>query len=200
MKTFRLASLLAALAMGAGLSAQTISGRLVDEQNQPMPYANVVLLSLPDSAYVTGVVSREDGSFQLKNPTGEERLLRISSVGYVSIYNRCTSGEVGTFRLEPDAALLGEVVVKGTLPVTRMKDDALSTTVQGTVLSKAGTAEDVLAHIPGLQRKQDGFEVFGKGAPLIYINGRKMRDRTGRESKVLSRFCFSTGETLFQYG
>lgn len=81
-----------------------------------------------------------------------------------------------------------------------MKDDALSTTVQGTVLSKAGTAEDVLARIPGLQRKQDGFEVFGKGAPLIYINGRKMRDRTGRESKVLSRFCFSTGETLFQYG
>ena len=124
MKTFRLASLLAALAMGAGLSAQTISGRLVDEQNLPMPYANVVLLSLPDSAYVTGVVSREDGSFQLKNPTGEERLLRISSVGYVSIYNRCTSGEVGTFRLEPDAALLGEVVVKGTLPVTRMKDRA----------------------------------------------------------------------------
>lgn len=178
MKIFRLASLLAALAMGAGLSAQTISGRLVDEQNQPMPYANVVLLSLPDSAYVTGVVSREDGSFQLKNPTGEERLLRISSVGYVSIYNRCTSGEVGTLRLEPDAALLGEVVVKGTLPVTRMKDDALSTTVQGTVLSKAGTAEDVLARIPGLQRKQDGFEVFGKGAPLIYINGRKMRDRT----------------------
>ena len=104
MKTFRLASLLAALAMGAGLSAQTISGRLVDEQNQPMPYANVVLLSLPDSAYVTGVVSREDGSFQLKNPTNEERLLRISSVGYVSIYNRCTSGEVGTLRLEPDAA------------------------------------------------------------------------------------------------
>ena len=92
MKIFRLASLLTALAMGAGLSAQTISGRLVDEQNQPMPYANVVLLSLPDSAYVTGVVSREDGSFQLKNPTGEERLLRISSVGYVSIYNRCTSG------------------------------------------------------------------------------------------------------------
>ena len=44
MKIFRLASLLAALAMGAGLSAQTISGRLVDEQNQPMPYANVVLL------------------------------------------------------------------------------------------------------------------------------------------------------------
>ena len=35
----------------------TISGRLVDEQQQPIEYANVVLLSLPDSAFVTGVVS-----------------------------------------------------------------------------------------------------------------------------------------------
>ena len=178
MNTFRLTMLLLFLTLAAGLAAQTIGGRLVDEQGHPMPYANVVLLSLPDSAYVTGVVSREDGSFQLKNPTGADGLLRISTVGYVTIYNRCRAGDLGTLRLEPDATVLGEVVVKATLPVTRLKDDALSTNVQGTVLSKAGTAEDVLARIPGLQKKQDGFEVFGKGAPLIYINGRKMRDRT----------------------
>ena len=49
--------------------------------------------------------------------------------------------------------MLGEVVVKGNIPVTRIKNDALETNVQGTVLSKAGTAEDVLAHIPGLQKK-----------------------------------------------
>lgn len=48
----------------------TITGSVVDEQYQPLPYANVVLLSLPDSAFVTGVVSREDGSFQLKTSTG----------------------------------------------------------------------------------------------------------------------------------
>ena len=42
--------------------------------------------------------------------------------------------------------------------MTRIKNDALETNVQGTVLSKAGTAEDVLAHIPGLQKKADGFE------------------------------------------
>ena len=32
------------------LSAQTISGKLVDEKNKPLSFANVVLLSLPDSA------------------------------------------------------------------------------------------------------------------------------------------------------
>ncbi|MCF0209680.1 MAG: TonB-dependent receptor, partial [Bacteroidaceae bacterium] len=45
-----------------------------------------------------------------------------------------------------------------------------------TILSKLGTGEDVLAHVPGIIKKRGGFEVFGKGTPLIYINGRLMRD------------------------
>ena len=52
----------------------------------------------------------------------------------------------------------------------------MSMTVENTLLSKLGTAEDVLARVPGIIKKQDGFEVFGKGEPLIYINGRQMRD------------------------
>lgn len=43
------------------VSAQTVKGKLVDESNHPLPYANVVLLSLPDSAFVSGTISGEDG-------------------------------------------------------------------------------------------------------------------------------------------
>lgn len=67
--------------------------------------------------------------------------------------------------------------MKSQLPVTRLGDEGLITNVEGSVLSRMGTANDVLARIPGLQRKKDGFEVFGKGTPLIYINGRKLRDK-----------------------
>ena len=49
-----------------------------------------------------------------------------------------------------DAQLLGEVVVKGDLPVTRVKGDALVTSVAGTLLEKAGTAEDWLDKIPNV--------------------------------------------------
>ncbi len=160
------------------VSAQVITGKLTDESNQPIPYANVVLLSLSDSAYVAGIVSSEDGTFSLPNPAGAERLLRITMVGYATIYKKCKEGNMGVMQMQPDTHLLSEVVVEGNLPVTRMEDDALVTSVQGTVLSKAGTAEDVLARIPGLQKKKDGFEVLGKGTPLIYINGRKVRDAT----------------------
>ena len=42
-----------------GIQAQTVSGKLIDEQNHPLPYANVVLLSLPDSAYATGTADSD---------------------------------------------------------------------------------------------------------------------------------------------
>ena len=43
-----------------GLSAQTVSGKLIDENSRPLPYANVVLLSLLDSAFVNATISGED--------------------------------------------------------------------------------------------------------------------------------------------
>ena len=157
------------------VSAQTVKGKLVDESNHPLPYANVVLLSLPDSAFVSGTISGEDGLFKLE-ATSVNQIVKISSIGYKTVYKPTTPANMGIVQLVSDVRMLGEVVVKANLPVTRIKNDALETNVQGTVLSKAGTAEDVLAHIPGLQKKADGFEVLGKGSPLIYINGRKLRD------------------------
>lgn len=166
-----------ALGISVSLQAQTVSGRLVDEESRPMAFANVVILSPEDSSYVAGTVSREDGTFSLNNSSGQERLLRVSSVGYVTIYKRCSGGDIGVIGMRTDENVLGEVVVKSQLPVTRLGDEGLITNVEGSVLSRMGTANDVLARIPGLQRKKDGFEVFGKGTPLIYINGRKLRDK-----------------------
>lgn len=166
-----------ALGISVSLHAQTVNGRLVDEESRPMAFANVVILSPEDSSYVAGTVSREDGTFSLNNSLGQERLLRVSSVGYVTIYKRCSGGDMGVIGMKTDENVLGEVVVKSQLPVTRLGDEGLLTNVEGSVLSRMGTANDVLARIPGLQRKKDGFEVFGKGTPLIYINGRKLRDK-----------------------
>jgi copper oxidase (laccase) domain-containing protein len=43
---------------------------------------------------------------------------------------------------------LGGIVVKGRLPKTRVKGDAMRTTVAGTILEKAGTVSDALSKIP----------------------------------------------------
>ena len=119
----RIAFLCLALLATFALRAQSLTGKLIDENNQPLPYANIVLLSLPDSAFVAGVVSGDDGTFTL-NATCQDKLIRISSIGYATLYKECTGQDLGIIRLQPDAQMLGEVVVKAELPKVRLKGDA----------------------------------------------------------------------------
>ena len=154
---------------------QDIGGKVVDAQGNPMPYVNVVLLSLPDSAFVQGAVTDDQGIYKIAT-IQNEGLLKFSSVGYVTQYAKAVDGL--TIQLEEDSQILGEVVVKGTLPKTKLTGEGLQTNIKGSVLENVGTADDVLAKTPGLIKGPNGLEVIGKGSPLIYINGRKVTDNS----------------------
>ena len=156
------------------IKAQSISGSLIDESGNPISFANVVLLNRCDSSFVQGTISDENGNFSI-GPFTDENILRVSCLGFLPITKAHTNSPV-TIVMQEDINLLSEVVVNGNLPVTRMKGDAMVTNVENSVLSKAGSANDVLTKIPGITKKQDAFEVFGKGTPLIYINGKKLHD------------------------
>ncbi|MBE6274712.1 MAG: TonB-dependent receptor, partial [Bacteroides sp.] len=110
-----LVMMLCLIMTAASIEAQPLSGKLVNEKNEPLAYANVVLLSMPDSTFVSGTISDEMGGFRLsKDENGQ--LIRISSIGYATIYKKVNSGDFGVIQMTSDAQLLGEVVVKGNLP------------------------------------------------------------------------------------
>lgn len=158
-------------------SAQTLtlSGRVLDEQGAPLPFVNVVLLSLPDSSYVQGTVTNDQGLFNLSTSKRGD-LLKLSSIGYET--RLVSPAQEQTIVLKEEAVMLGEVVVKSTLPKTRVKGDAMRTTVEGTILEKAGTICDALARIPMLEAERDGgVKVLGRGDAEVYINGRRVRDK-----------------------
>ena len=161
--------------MAVGVKAQTISGLLIDEQHKPLSYANVILQTV-DSVYLAGTTTGLDGKFELTLHE-KAKLINFSYVGYTTVVQGISKNELGTIQLFPDAQLLGEVVVKAYLPKTQVKGDAMVTTVSGTVLEKAGTAENLLDKIPNVTAQDGAVTVFGRGTPEIYINGRKVRDQ-----------------------
>jgi hypothetical protein len=139
-----------------------------------MPYVNVVLLSLPDSAFVQGAMTDEQGVFKIVTDINQG-LFKVTSVGYQTLY--INAGEGLTIQMKEDAKLLSEVVVKGQLPKTHVKGDAMRTTVAGTILEKAGTINDALSKIPSLEAERDGgVKVLGRGDAEVYINGRRVQD------------------------
>ena len=152
-----------------------LTGTIIDEQGQPVAYANIALLNPVDSTLLSGGVSNESGYFAIPYEQ-EKTLIRISYVGYKTIYRLCDKDNVGTIRMHPDSYKLNGVEVKGQRPLVRMKDDAFVTTVEGSYLAKMGTGNDVLGQIPGVLRNGENIEVIGRGTPLIYINGRQMRN------------------------
>ena len=151
------------------------TGCVLDENRVPMPFVNVILINRTDSTFVQGTTTGEDGRFSLMADC-DDCLLKISSVGYVTLFLESPRNNMGDIVMQPDAALLGEVVVQGQRPAHKLGREGLITSVDGTILSRLGTAEDVLRNVPGVRSKDDGLEVFGKGKPLIYINNRLMRD------------------------
>ena len=173
---YRFVVLIAAIMMTMTAVANTpdMTGTVIDEKGEPMPFVNVVLLSLPDSSFVQGAMTDDQGHF-LISTLKNDGLLRVSSIGYETQYLNPVDGLI--VKMNEATLMLGEVVVKSQLPKTRVKGEAMRTTVEGTILEKAGTVADALARVPSLEADRDGaVKVLGRGDAEVYINGRKVQD------------------------
>ena len=152
-----------------------LKGTIIDEQGLPVAYANVSVLNPADSTLLSGGVSNESGYFAI--PIEQDRVLaRISFVGYKTVYRLCDKPEMGTIRMRPDNYVINGVVVQGERPKVQLQGNSLMMNVEGTVMERLGTAEDVLSRVPTISKKGEGYEILGKGVPLIYLNNRKLTD------------------------
>lgn len=154
--------------------ANKLIGRLTDQYAEPVVYANVALLNVRDSTLITGGVSNESGDFVI--PTNRTKvLMRVSCVGYQTLYDTVSVGNIGTVRMQVQTFKLKTVQVKGFRPAYQIGKEGIVAHVQGTNLSHAGTAEDVLGMLPNLSAEDGYIAIFGKsGRPTIFINGKKV--------------------------
>lgn len=175
--SLKMVAMIAAMMMCLTAQAKTedVGGRVIDMQGEPLPFVSVALLA-SDSTYIQGATSDVDGIFQIKT-TDACCILRFSYIGYRTKYVNVNSSEIGTIQMEEDQAMLSEIVVKGQMPKTKLTGNSMITTIQGTILCQSGTAKEMLAKVPGMTLKGEDLEVLGKGTPVFYINGRKMRDK-----------------------
>lgn len=152
-----------------------IKGIVKDLQNNPIGYANVTLWQ--DSLFISGTVSDDNGHFSFDENVPTSNVLKVSIIGFKE-YARDISGvdQEIMIILEPKDNRLNEVVILGNLPSHRLVAGGISTKVQNTTLSLLGNAMDVIAQQPGVRSYDGIIEVFGKGVPEIYVNGRKLNN------------------------
>jgi len=158
----------------------TFKGTLINPDQKPISDANIILMSLPDSTLVKGAISNGHGSFELPNPANSKKvLIKITHLEYQEKVLSPTSSNLGTIVLIPTSNELDAVVVTARRrPILEQKGTRISTNVAQSTLQKLPSTDMVLNFLPGVSTSYTGggFEVFGKGNPIFYINNRRVRN------------------------
>ncbi len=150
-----------------------ITGRVIDEQSQPIPFVNVVLLNRADSAFIMGTVTKDDGTFTIETDRNDE-LLKVSSVGYQTQYIQARQGNVGDIQMQSDNQTLGEVVVKGYRPIIKQEHEKTIFDIKHMPKVEALKAMDVMKFAPGVVvTANGGIYVAGKDA-AVFVNDRRL--------------------------
>ena len=154
-------------------TSNKMMGRIVDTRHQPVDFANVALLNVSDSSLITGGVTNENGQFVIPCEA-KKAIVKVSCVGYNTFYNVYGIGEIGVITLNEATVNLQEVVVMGHRKYILKENGRLTLNVQNSNLQNIGKAADVIKYVPGMLYTNGKYEVFGKGEPVIYIDGRKV--------------------------
>lgn len=150
-------------------------GVIKDDSGNPLEFVNVTLMALNDSTLIDGTVTDMTGKFTVLG-NGIPVFMRISAMGFEDKTINNPTLDLGDIILSPASYMLGEVVVKGSRPVAMVKGEGVQVAIAGSYLANTGTALEVLGKMPFVTKSGSDIEVLGKGTPLIYINGRQVRD------------------------
>lgn len=168
MKIFKNLFLVALFFATATVFGQTkLTGKVVDETNQPLPGASVMV-----KGTTNGTSTDFDGKFTLTANSSSGKIV-ISFVGYINreVSFSSAKNNLGTFQLTEDSSVLDEIVITATsFAVDRKTPVAVSTIKAADIERKLGSQEfpEILKSTPGVYATKSG---GGFGDSRISLRG-----------------------------
>ena len=153
----------------------SISGKILDTNNNAIEFANVIVFNEDQSAILNGTSTDENGFFILNNLDSNIYILKVSFIGY-QVYEQKIVLEgnldLKTITLEDDIESLDQVVVNAKKPTLTREADRLIFNIENTPLVE-GNMLQVLKSTPGVLVLGDEITVKNSN-PTVYINNRKV--------------------------
>ncbi|NBC81933.1 MAG: TonB-dependent receptor [Bacteroidetes bacterium] len=168
------------MAFGTDTESGRISGKVIDKfSDNPISYATVALISAIDSTIVRGVITNDDGVFEMeKLPYGKYKL-QVTYMGYepktvdsIELSIKHKNVEMGNMPLHEQMNNLDEVVVEAQRLKGEEKIDRTVYTISDETRKMATDGIDILKQIPSVQVGfQDDITLSGKSNIRFYVDG-----------------------------
>ena len=155
------------------IHSQTYRGIVMDVENEPISFANVIALRNGD--LITGAITDKEGKFEITIKSNESFTIVISFIGYEDWkkeFVKITNTDLGTITLKENKNKLEEVVIDAKKPTIKRKVDRLIFNIENSIVSFGGDAIDVLQKTPGVRVDGSSIGLIGKSSVRILINDR----------------------------
>ncbi|HET8753035.1 MAG TPA: TonB-dependent receptor, partial [Salinimicrobium sp.] len=174
----------------SALAQHKVQGKIIDQSNAPVAFANVILLNAADSTTVyKGAVTSENGNFLFEEIKEAEYVLKVSFVGYEDLLRKIEvngNENLGEIILKESTASLDEVTITAQYPTVTREVDRLVFYVANSTLS-SGNSWDILRKTPGVILANENLQV--RNQPVeVYINDRKVQLSSAELKTLLENY------------
>lgn len=150
--------------------AQTnVTGNIVDENLEPLPFSNILILSEKDSSLIQGEFIT-DGHFEIKH-TISRFLLKITSFGFEEKLIPITKS-IDLNDIKMKSLQLDEVSVVAEKLAFELENGVTKINVSNSIFQSTGSVNEILSKSPGVSASGTGFSVIGRGEALVYIDNK----------------------------
>ncbi len=177
LKSLRISIIILFFGFHAMGQSYSITGSLVDEDKNPVSFANIALYEQLDSLLVKGDVSDESGQFLINADAGKY-YLKITFVSFeekiipsIKILNKPI--QLGTIILFENTDLLSEVIVRGEKSQMELSLDKRVFNVEKDLSNIGRNLSEILDNVPSVTVDVDGnVSLRGSENVRILINGK----------------------------
>lgn len=160
------------------VSAQSysVSGKLTGTDGAPLIGASVILQQLPDSGFVGGTVTDQNGNFSLIAPKPGEYVVKAAHIGFEDLRlrrNINVNTDLGMLKLRNKATLLSTVTIEDLTPPALQKGDTTEYNSKAFKTQPDANAEDLVTKMPGIQQGTDGkVQAQGENVQRVLVDGK----------------------------
>lgn len=155
--------------------AATLSGKINDENGEPLASASVRILSARDSSFIKGIATDDNGKFALSLNKGRY-LLQITYIGYQTHLESVAMGDnnktLKPITLTPAGVELGEATIVAVKTPIKVMEDTVEFNADTYKTQPNAVVEDLLKRLPGVEVGSDGtITANGKTVTKILVDG-----------------------------
>lgn len=194
--------LLAAFASKA-YPQQNITGSIVDKESKEGIFQATIHLLKPDSTFVTGILSDDEGHFTLPVDTTGNFIFKVTSVGYTTITKNIkleqgNNLDLGQLAMSGDAILLKGVTATGQAAKVVVKEDTFVYNSSAYRTPEGSVVEELVKRLPGAEVSDDGqITINGKQVKKILVDGKEFM--TGDTQTALKNLPTSIVDRIKAY-